>query len=465
MPESELRSKLGIVKEEYYNRSVIRQDVITLTDVYADKGYANADVMPEVTEHPEEKTIDLTYHIKKNQPVYFEKIIISGNTKTRDKVIRRELDVFEQELYSSNRLKRSIRNLYRLDYFEDVKVKTLPGTTENDMVLQLEVEEKPTGTFSFGAGYSGVDKLYVMASVAERNFLGRGQFMELKVQTGSASRQYSFDFTEPWLFDIPLSAGVNAYKWEREYDDYDRDSTGGGISFGYPLFDYTRGYIKYGYDASNISNLSEDISPYVYAGDNVQSSVSLSMVYDSRNRVFNPTEGSRHQVTLQYAGLGGNIGFSKIIAEAGRYFPLFWGTVGYLHGEAGYVRENSGMDLPDWERFYLGGINSLRGFDWREVSPVTDTGVEIGGTEYVQFNIEYLFPIIKDAGLMGLVFYDTGNAWASEGHSYSGLRESAGFGIRWYSPMGPLRLERGYILDQKPGEGNGRWEFSIGGSF
>lgn len=465
VPESELRSKLGILNETYYNRSIIRQDVLNLTDIYADRGYAKADVYPEIKEHPEEKTIDLTYHIKKNQPIYFEKIVISGNTKTRDKVIRRELDVFEQELYSSRRLKRSIQNLYRLDYFNDIKVKTLPGTKENNMILQLDVEEKPTGTFSFGGGYSGVDKLYAMASISERNFLGRGQYMELKVQAGGSSRQYAFDFTEPWLFDIPLSAGINAYKWERDYDEYDRDSTGGGLSFGYPLFDYTRGYIKYTYDDSKIDNLSEEISPFIEAGRYTESSVSLSMVYDSRNRMFNPTEGSRHQITLQYAGLGGNVGFTKIIGETGWYFPLFWGTVGYLHGEAGYVKKNPGMDLPDYERFYLGGINSLRGFNWREVTPRTKTGIEIGGTEYVQFNAEYLFPIIKNAGLMGLVFFDAGNAWADEGESYPGLRRSAGFGIRWYSPMGPLRLERGYILDRKPGEGSGRWEFTVGGAF
>ena len=465
VPEEELITHVKVDEEPYYNRDVIRQDVLALTDIYADKGYAHADVFPEIKTDPESLSIDITFHIAKNDPVYFERINIHGNTKTRDKVIRRELKVHEQELYSSKRLKRSVADLFRLDYFEDVKVNPRKGSAEDKMILDIEVVEKPTGTFTFGGGYSAVDKLYVMASVSERNFLGRGQILELAVQTGGTSRQYTFGFTEPWLFDIPLSAGVDAYKMERDYDDYDRESTGGALRLGYPLFDYTRGYVKYAYDRSDITDISPIASPYIFEGKNEESSVSVSAVYDSRNRQFNPSEGSRHSITLKYAGLGGNIGFAKVTAETGWYFPLFWGTVGFLHAEGGYIEENSDKFLPDYERFYLGGINSVRGFDWRDISPVIDEDVEIGGTEFLQFNVEFLFPIIKESGLVGLVFYDAGNAWADEGESVSGLRDSYGFGIRWYSPMGPLRLERGYIIDPQPGEGSGRWEFSMGGSF
>jgi outer membrane protein insertion porin family len=460
-----LMADLATVKEEYYNRDTIRQDVMTLTDIYADKGYARADVMPEIQKDPETEAIDIVFHIEKKEPVYFEKIVITGNTKTHDKVIRRELTVYEQELFKSNRLKRSIQNLHRLDFFEDIDARTHRGSADDQMILQLDVAEKPTGTFTFGGGYSGVDKLYVMASVAERNLFGRGQFLEFRAQAGSQSQQFSLSFVEPWLFDIPLSAGVDAYKWQRDYDEYDRDSIGGGLRLGYPVFDYTRGYIRYAYDISEIDNISEFASPYVLAGRNVESSVSLSLVYDSRNRAFNPSDGSTHKATVQYAGLGGNIGFTKFTAETGWYFPLFWSTVFFAHGETGYVIENSGKDLPDYERFYLGGINSLRGFDWRSVGPVNEDGIEIGGDRYVQFNLEYIFPIIKDAGFMGLFFYDIGNAFEGGPIDFEDLRESAGFGIRWYSPMGPLRLERGYILDRKPGEDSGRWEFTIGGFF
>jgi outer membrane protein insertion porin family len=462
---TELLAVLESTEEAHYNRDKIRQDVLALTDIYADRGYARADVMPEIQTDPETATIDIVFHIEQNEPVYFEKIVITGNTKTRDKVIRRELHVHERNLFSSNRLKRSIRNLHRLDFFENVDVQTNPGSQEDQMILQIDVAEKPTGTFTFGGGYSGVDKLYIMGSISERNLFGRGQYLEFRTQAGSRTQQFSVSFVEPWLFDIPLSAGVDIYNWNREYDEYDRDSTGGSLRFGYPILDYTRGYIRYAYDISDISNVVEDYEEYILEERNVESSVSLSLVYDSRNQVFNPSDGSNHKVTLQHAGLGGNVGFTKLTAETGWYYPLFWSTVFFAHGEMGYVWRHSGKDLPDYERFYLGGIDSLRGFDWREVSPVDEDGLNYGGDRYIQFNLEYLFPIIKDAGFMGLFFYDAGNAYDGGSINLSDMRESAGFGIRWYSPMGPLRLERGYILDRKPGEDSGRWEFTIGGFF
>ncbi|MGM0453622.1 MAG: outer membrane protein assembly factor BamA [Thermodesulfobacteriota bacterium] len=475
-PKSELMETITIDEETWFNRQALQSDVVAVTDVYADEGFARADVSPKISKRETENVIDVVFAIAKGQPVYFEKIIIEGNTKTRDKVIRRELRVYEKDKYSSSRLKRSVRELYRLDYFEDVDVETTRGSAADQMKLKIDVKEKPTGTFSFGAGYSGMDGLYVMGSVQERNFLGLGQNLEFKVQTGSDSRQFRFSFTEPWLFDIPLSAGISAYNWERDYDDYNRDSKGGSLRLGYPLADYTRGYISYAYDVSEIDDVRPGFEAIIAEGSNVESSVTVSTVYDSRDRAINPSEGSKHQVSLQYAGLGGDIGFAKATAELGRYFPLIWDTRFFLHGEGGYVKEAGGKHLPDYEKFYLGGINSLRGFDWRDVSAieVDEDGnrFKVGGEKFVQFNAEFIFPIIKKAGFMGLGFFDTGNVYKKgERVALGEMRESAGFGIRWYSPLGPIRLERGYILDRKKNaegeyiEDSGRWEFAIGGAF
>lgn len=463
--EEKLHEKLRIPEEAYFNRQVVRQDVVTLTDVYADEGYAHADIAPELKLHEESKTIDIIFHITKNKPVYFEKIVIEGNTKTRDKVIRRELEVYEGQKYHGSRLKKSIRELYRLDYFQDIKVRRQSGSDEDQMILNLQVEEKPTGSFSFGGGYSAVDNMYVMAAINERNLFGRGQHLNLRVQAGGTSQQYDISFTEPWLFDIPLSATVAANRWERDYDDYTRESRGGSLRFGYPVWDYTRAYIRYSYDVSDVKDVDEDVSPYLMEGQFLESSISTSLIYDSKNRQFNPTEGAKHRFTLEYAGVGGDVGFTKATAETGWYFPIIWKTTGYLHAETGYVRRNAGKILPDYERFYLGGINSLRGFDWRDVSPINDEGIKIGGDRFVQFNVEYLVPLLMDQGLVGLVFYDTGNAYAGGPMKLDDLRQSWGFGIRWYSPMGPLRLERGHVIDPRPGEDDARWEFSIGGSF
>ena len=388
-------------------------------------------------------------------------------------MIRRELKVYEQELYSGKQLKRGIRNLYRLDYFEDIKVDTLKGSNADQMILKIDVTEKPTGIFSFGAGYSSVENVFVMGSIAQRNFLGRGQTLQLKAELGGTTNRFTLSFTEPWLFDIPLSAGLDVYNWDRDYVDYDKNSKGGGIRFGYPIYDFTRAYLSYSYEVADISNIEEDaaLSIWELEGTNVTSSISASVRYDSRDRVFNPTEGQDHSLTVEYAGLGGDIAFTKYVAETGWYIPLFKGTVGFLHGKGGYVDKNTGGKLPDYERFYLGGMNSLRGFDWRDISltELNSEGeeTEVGGDKFIQFNLEFIVPLIKKAGIVGVLFFDTGNVYG-KGRDFdlSNLRESAGFGFRWYSPMGPIRIENGYILDPEEGASrSGRWEFSMGSVF
>ncbi|GBC60057.1 outer membrane protein assembly factor BamA [Desulfonema ishimotonii] len=468
MPEKELLGRLKITREEYYSREIVRSDTLKLTDLYSDEGYAYADIAPKIDRQANRLVVDLTYTVKKGKQVYFEKIMISGNTKTRDKVIRRQLRVYEQGLYSGQRLKRGVRNLHRLDYFEDIKVNTVPGSADDQMVLKIDVSEKPTGTFSFGGGYSSEDNLFAMASISQRNLFGRGQTLQLKAELGGSTTRFTTSFTEPWLFDIPLSAGFDLYNWEREYDTYDRDSVGGAIRFGYPVIDYTRAYLTYRYDISDIRNVTDDASDEVQdlEGENTTSSVTGMLKYDSRDKAFNPTEGGSHNISIEYAGLGGDIAFTKYTGEAGQYFPLFWGTVGFVHAKGGYVRENSGGKLPDYEKFYLGGINSLRGFDWREISLRDEDDAEIGGYKFVQFNVEYIVPLIKEAGLVGVLFFDTGNVFdKSEDVRWDDLRESAGFGFRWYSPMGPIRIEYGYILDRKDNEESGRWEFAMGSAF
>ncbi len=468
-PEAALMAVVKINEKEVYSRDTVRSDILALTDLYADDGYAYAEISPRIQQDPARRTVDISYVAQKGKPVHFQKILITGNTKTRDKVIRRQLQVYEKELYSGKDLKRSVRNLHRLDYFEDIKVNTLRGDAEDQMVLKIDVTEKPTGTFSFGGGYSSVENLFAMASISQRNLFGRGQILQLKAEVGGSTSRYSLGFTEPWLFDIPLSAGVDLYNWESDYDTYNKDSKGGSLQFGYPVFDYTRLYLSYGYDIGDITDITEDASDLVkdMAGENVTSSVSTTLRYDSRDRMFNPTEGGNHALSVEYAGLGGDVGFTKYMAEAGQYFPLFWGTVGFIHGRAGHVSENSGGKLPDYERFYLGGMNSLRGFDWRDISSYDENGDKIGGNKFVQLNVEYLIPLIKEAGVVGVLFFDAGNVYNDDENIDLELtRESAGFGFRWYSPMGPIRVENGYILDPRTGEdGGGRWEFTMGGAF
>jgi len=467
LSKTELLAKLKIVDEEYYNRETLRSDVLVLSDLYADEGYAYADIRPQIKRNLDKLEVDIVLNANKGKLVYFEKIIISGNTRTRDKVIRRQLKVYEQDVYSGRRLKQGVRNLHRLNYFEEVKVNTTKGSTDELMLLKLDVKEKPTGAFTFGGGYSGVDGAFLSGAVTQRNLFGRGQILALKAELGEVTKRYSVNFTEPWLFDIPLSGTVSIFNWNKDYDTYEKDSFGFGTRLGYPVFNYTRATVGYAFENADIRNITSDASQTVkdLEGTNITSSISGALHYDSKDRMFMPNEGSEHRTSIEWAGLGGDIGFIKLMGSTGWYIPLFWGTIGHIHGEVGWARETEGMILPDYEKFYLGGLNSLRGFDWRDVSAVDEDGAKIGGEKFVQLNIEYLFPLIKKAGLRGLVFFDTGDVYRDDEDVELGdLRQSVGWGVRWNSPIGPFRLEQGFIIDPKEGEEDSRFGFSIGGA-
>lgn len=467
--EEQLLQTLEIAGEEYYNRDTLRLDVIELTDIYSDEGYAYADIAPRIEEDPEKLVVNITFEISKGKQVYFEEIVISGNSKTRDKVIRRQLKVYEQELYSGRRLKRSVRNLYRLDFFEDIKVNTIKGSADDKMRLRIDVTEKRTGAFSFGAGYGNIENLFLTASISEKNLFGRGQILSLKGQLGTKTQRYTLSFTEPWFLDIPLSAGGDIYNWAYSFATYDKDSVGAKLRLGYPLFDFTRGNLTYTYDIADIHNVEDDASDSIKhdAGENIKSSITARIRYDSRDQLFHPTGGSTHNLSYEFAGLGGTVGFNKIIGETGWYFPLVWQTIGVLHGKAGYVRQLEGKTLPDYEKFYMVGPDALRGFERDDLSPRDNNGNEIGGNKFIQFNAEVRFPLVPAAGVYGVTFFDTGDIYdEDEDIELDNLRESAGLGVRWLSPMGPVRLEYGWILDPKPTDAaTGNWEFSMASAF
>jgi outer membrane protein insertion porin family len=475
LPRERLMPDLQITREPFFNRDTVRQDILWLTDLYADAGFAFAEVSPLIREDPENLLVDITYTISKGRKVFFENISISGNTRTRDKVIRRELRINEKEVYSGSRLKRSVRNLHRLDFFEDVKVDTVRGSADDQMNVNIEVIEKATGTFTFGAGYSTTDNFFVSGSISQRNLFGRGQILKLSGQVGGVSDLYNLSFTEPWMFDIPLSGTANFYRTGRDFDTYDKTSTGAGLGFSYPIFDFTRASLSYRFDVTEIDEITDDASDNIkeLEGRNTTSSITSAVTYDSRDRAFITTEGQNHSLSYTFAGIGGDIGFNKVEGQLGWYIPVYKGLVTFLHGESGYVKERDGYFLPDYEKFYLGGMGSLRGFDFQGVNirTVNSDGriSEEGGEKFVQFNFELTYPLFKDLGIVGVVFYDTGNVFRAEDSIDLGsLRQSAGYGIRWYSPIGPIRIEGGHILDPiaEYGEDSSvKWEFSMGGAF
>jgi outer membrane protein insertion porin family len=469
IPAEQLMEKIKIIEKEYYNRDTLRLDVIKLSDIYSDEGYANVDIAPRIKQNAAKSAVDIDFEISKGQQVYFEDITISGNSRTRDKVIRRELQIYEQELYGGRLLKRSIRNLFRLDYFEDVKVDTVKGSADDKMKLRINVVEKNTGAFAFGGGYGNVENFFGTASISDRNLFGRGQTLGFQAQLGSKTTKYTLSFTEPWLFDIPLSASADIYNWKYQYSTYDKDSIGSNVSLGYPLIDYSRLYLTYTYDIADINNVSDNAANSIKndAGESIKSSISTRLKYDSRDDAFHPTEGSFHSGSYEFAGLGGTVGFNKIVGETGWYYPLIWKFIGVLHGKVGYVKELEGKTLPDYEKFYMGGTDGLRGFERDDIAPRDENGAVIGAKKFVIGNVEVRFPLFEQAGLYGVVFFDTGDAYGEgEDIDLGNLRESAGLGFRWRSPMGPILLEYGWILDPQPtDEASGNWEFSMASSF
>ena len=476
-PKEELLETLKITDDEYFNRSLLEQDRIKLTDIYGDEGYAYAQVIPRTAPDPKTLTVDINYTITKNQLVFFEEIIIGGNTKTRDKVIRRELKVYEQEVFSRTAMKKGIQRLHMLGFFEDIKVNTLKGETDDQMILKIDVSEKPTGTLTFGGGYSNASSVFGSFSVDQKNLFGRGQALKASVDLGVNSQRYDISFTEPWLFDIPLAAGFNTYRTKSRFNDYGYTKEGYGIRlFGsYPIFPRTRFYMNYLYDDSEIdvtnsSEASDNIKNL--EGNNTTSSLSGRLVYDSRNRRFNANQGSAHTLEVEYAGLGGDFTFTKTTLSTAWHFPIWGKLTGYWRGQGGWIDDRG--RTPDYAKFYLGGPNNVRGVEPKDVSPEEksddgDNTVLTGSEVYVAFNHELHYPVAEDLGLVAIAFVDMGDQWRKSNEvelNYSDMVKTFGGGLRWLSPMGPLRLAYGHVFDS--GDTNaegGKFEFSMGSKF
>ena len=464
VPRSELLEKLTINKKDYYDRESVIKDIDYLTKMCNNEGYAYTDVTPRTIPREKDQRVDVIYNITKGNQVYFNRISITGNTRTRDKVIRRQLTIAEGDLYSNSKLKTSYMKLNRLRYFEEIDFQTEKGPDENLTDINIHVKEKPTGMFSIGAGYSAVDQAVFMVQISEQNLFGRGQTLSLNAQLGSKTTHYELSFVEPWLFDMPLWSKWEIWDTEREYDSYDLSTKGFGITLGYPLWEYVKGYIGYTLSTNDVYNLQENASYYVkeQEGEIISSGVTVTLIRDTTDDFMLPTRGSKNRGSIEYTGgiFQGDASFTKYTASSTWFFPLPLDTVFSIRGKAGFIQKNEDKKIPVYERFYLGGINSLRGL--RDVGPVDpETGDVIGGVTMACFNVEFVFPLIKNAGMKGVIFFDTGNAW-EHGYHLGDMRKTAGAGIRWYSPIGPLRLEWGHVLDRKLDEAASRWEFTIG---
>lgn len=469
--KSKLLAMLKIRKEKFLNRQAVRQDSLKLTDLYAEHGYAFAEVRPLIKRSETGKRVNITYDINKGSLVYFNRVEIRGNTRTRDNVIRRDLTIKEGGVFDSKAIRKSTQKLQRLGFFEEVNIVPKPTLNEDQMNVEVSVKEKSTGQFSIGAGYSSSEALMFMGEISENNLMGTGNRLSLSANLSSVTTRFNLNFTNPRVFDSKVSAGFDVFNWQRVYDDYTKDSTGGGIRIGHPFFEKWRIYYAYTISNTTLSDLSENASQIIIDSQDIKltSSVRLALVRDTRDRIFAPSRGSKNSISVKYAGgiLGGDAQFTKVEGYSSWYFPMPWETVFHIKGAAGQAFENETGKLPVYEHFYLGGMNSIRGFKSANISPIDpETGERIGGDKMWYANIAVMFPLLKDAGLQGEVFTDFGNVYAVEDSwDFSDIKKSAGIGVLWMSPMGPLRLAWGYNLDRQEGEDQSVWDFTMGGAF
>lgn len=484
-PVSTLREKLKSEPGAIFSRADVRADIFSLTDLYGDKGYAFANVNPLTKPDQEKKSVNLTFDMEKRELVHIERIDISGNPKTRDKVVRRELRVNESELFSATGMKRSKQNLMNTGFFEEANISTSKGSSSDKLNVSVNVKEKSTGSFSIGGGYSSLDGIVGQGSIAQTNFLGLGLKANLSGSIGGKSQTYSLGLTDPYFLDTKWTLGADVYRSERDYLDYTRRVTGGDIKAGYPINDFVSTFFMYKYEIKKLYNPEaayeslNNEDPDSYPLDTTAtSSIMGSITHNNTDYRIDPSTGFINSFSAEYAGVGGDNRFAKFTTDHTWFHPIYKKLIFSTKLTMGLM-EKVGKDIPIDDKFYLGGIYSLRGYRSRTVSPTktkivtsavgssNEEVVYLGGTKEFFGNAELTFPLLAESGIKGVVFFDYGNAQNSTSKLFDSMLMSYGGGIRWASPMGPLRLEYGIPINPRDGldSKSGRFEFSIGSMF
>ncbi|MGF1511944.1 MAG: outer membrane protein assembly factor BamA [Myxococcota bacterium] len=516
-PPEVLERLLATQEGQIFSRSRLSDDLLGLKTRYENYGYAYANITPQTAVNPKDRTISLTFDIDRGQRVYYERINILGNTKTRDKVIRRELRIFEGELTSATRRELSKRRVEALGYFETVELRTRRGSTDGYQVVDVEVKERATGTFQVGAGFSSIENFIFTAQIAQQNFLGNGQSFQLSASLSSVRQLFNLRFVEPYFLDTEWSLSLNAFNTDLQFSNFNREARGGEILFGHPInfisefLRFSAGYRIEFVDSSDAFGTSIPL----FAPLNNSGRISLIrtiLSYDIRdNRLF-PTRGMFHTLSFDVSstalGATSNRSFQRLRLFARFYHPIVWKFIGRLQVRVGWLNPDSETQFAPSENFILGGIQSIRGYSPLSIGPErqafpnnSGTGdvdptardfvfIEGGNKEFLA-NFEIEFPIVESVNIRGVFFVDAGNVFGTDENFFYindrirgsargpddplffdfgslplGLFWSAGFGARWFSPIGPLRFEWGFPLTPRPIDTQSPlFEFSIGNSF
>ncbi len=456
-----LYKDLEVSKGDWYNAEEIEKSVAEMTDTLGKKGFAFVDVEPELDRNTADNIVNLNFIVHESERIFVNRINITGNSRTLDEVIRREFRLEEGDAFNISKLRDSRRNIENLNYFSKVDMQT-NVVSDNKADIDVNVEEKSTGYFNIGVGYSTTNGFLVRAGVTETNFRGRGQEASINAGISQRNKDYSVSFTEPYFLGRRLSAGIDLFLEDQDYEDeasYDTRTIGGRTRFGWRYTDRFFHYARYNLSKNDIKNVKDEASEFVKAeeGSAVTSSVGETFVYDRRDSSFNPKEGYYLSLGHDISGLGGDTKYNRVDAKVYKYYTLadyytfkFFATGGYIDGYGGKKVRMS-------DRYYLGGSN-LRGFEFAGIGARDRrTGDSLGGNWMVYGGAELIFPIgLDELGVKGRLFYDVGTLgkpdhFDEDKIAYSSrLRQSIGFGFDWISPMGKIDLDFGYPISKEP---------------
>lgn len=478
-----LEKFIGLESGKPLNRLRLDEGVQAIVEAYSDFGFAFARVVPNFTFDDANRIANVTLNIVRGPLVYVRQINISGNTKTRDKVIRRELLIEEGELFSGRSVRLSRERVFALGFFEAVTFET-EAIDEDQLDLNIRVTERPTGTASAGLGYSSIDKFVGNLRLNFGNLAGYGLRLDLQLEFGGRRQSFSVGFDDPYFLDTPFSLGVNVFRNRQRFfnssgntQEFTQDNLGGSLSVGYKLATYTRFFVAFRDELIRFSDISIQSKRFFTGGET--RSLSLTLRRDTLNHPFDPSRGNRFFVTAEFAGgfLGGDHTFNRYRFVDQQFYTFLKFFTLSLRGELGFAT-SKGERVPFAERFFVGGIFTLRGYNFRSVGPSILVPIDpsdpysnvsevfVGGNKQVLLASELLFPLIPPAGIKGLFFFDAGNTWLEEQRLFATpLRMGWGFGFRWFSPIGPLRFEWGFPIDRRPDERKRVFEFSIGSFF
>ncbi|MBN8521333.1 MAG: outer membrane protein assembly factor BamA [Alphaproteobacteria bacterium] len=473
-----LRESVKILPGEWYDADMIEASTTGMADILGDKQYAFVDITPDIVRNQTSNTVDITFNIGESPRVFVERIDIHGNVRTIDKVIRRELKLSEGDPFNRSKLAQSEQHLRDLGFFENVTIKTIPGSAPDKTVVDIEVAEKSTGEISIGAGFSTQDGPLADLSIRERNLLGKGQQLSFSTTIAGSRSEFDVSFTEPYFMDRDLSAGFDVFHVTTDFQDessYDQKRTGGKLRAGYPLSEHWRQTWFYGYEQNEITDVDSNASLFIrrQEGKRDTSSIGQRLTFDDRDSTLFPTEGLYSWLDTAVAGLGGDAKYVSGKLGGVYYYPVYEKSVIFsLLGEAGAIGGYSDEDVKINERYYLGG-NTLRGFERSGIGPrdrATDDA--LGGNLYYRGSAELTFPIglPEEYGVSGHTFTDFGSLWELDDTGpgivdKDSIRAAAGLGISWRSGFGPIRVDVAFPIAKEDFDKEEAFRFSFGTRF